>query len=196
MSNNLANPGPLGLMGFGMTTILINISNAGFFPIDSMILAIGIFYGGMAQLIAGLMCYKKDDTFGMTAFCSYGLYWIILVTLIVMPNMGFPVSPPHFMAWFFSMWAIFTGLMFIGTLRHPFALQVVFGSAATLFALLAITNFTGSEAFLRIAGWEGIFCGASAFYFAIAQVLNGEYGRIVLPTGEKSEALISQGVVA
>ncbi len=196
MSEKLANPGPLGLMGFGMTTILINISNAGFFPIDSMILAMGIFYGGLAQLIAGLLCYKRNDTFGMTAFCSYGLYWLILVALIVMPNMGLAASPAGFMAWFFAMWAVFTGLMFIGTLRHPFALQVVFGGAATLFALLSIHNFTGSETFLRLAGWEGIFCGASAFYFAIAQVLNGEYGRTVLPVGEKSEHSVTNGVVA
>ncbi|MFL9598738.1 acetate uptake transporter, partial [Aeromonas veronii] len=72
MSEKLANPAPLGLMGFGMTTILLNIHNAGFFPISAMILAMGLFYGGVAQIIAGIMEYKRGNTFGVTAFTSYG----------------------------------------------------------------------------------------------------------------------------
>lgn len=92
MSTKLANPAPLGLMGFGMTTILLNIHNAGFFPIDSMILAMGIFYGGLSQVIVGMMCFKRGDTFGTTAFTSYGLFWLTLVGLIVMPYMGLPAS--------------------------------------------------------------------------------------------------------
>ncbi|MHC6803542.1 acetate uptake transporter, partial [Vibrio antiquarius] len=97
MSTKLANPAPLGLMGFGMTTILLNIHNAGFFPIDSMILAMGIFYGGLSQVIVGIMCFKRGDTFGTTAFTSYGLFWLTLVGLIVMPHMGLPASPASFM---------------------------------------------------------------------------------------------------
>lgn len=97
MSTKLANPAPLGLMGFGMTTILLNIHNAGFFPMDSMILAMGIFYGGLSQVLVGMMCFKRGDTFGTTAFTSYGLFWLTLVGLIVMPYMGLPASPAHFM---------------------------------------------------------------------------------------------------
>lgn len=67
MSEKLANPAPLGLMGFGMTTILLNIHNAGFFPISAMILAMGLCYGGLAQIIAGIMEYKRGNTFGVTA---------------------------------------------------------------------------------------------------------------------------------
>ncbi len=88
MENKLANPAPLGLMGFGMTTVLLNIHNAGFFPIDSMILAMGLFYGGLAQVIVGIMEFKKGNTFGTTAFTSYGLFWLTLVGLIVMPKNG------------------------------------------------------------------------------------------------------------
>ena len=73
--NVLANPTPLGLMGFGMTTVLLNIHNAGFYALGSMILAMGIFYGGIAQIIAGILEYKKGNTFGMTAFSSYGLQY-------------------------------------------------------------------------------------------------------------------------
>ena len=81
-----ANPGPLGLMAFGMTTVLLNIHNAGFYELSSMILAMGIFYGGIAQVIAGIMEWKKNSTFGMTAFLSYGLFWLTLVGLIVFPK--------------------------------------------------------------------------------------------------------------
>ena len=79
MSDNLANPAPLGLMGFGMTTVLLNIHNTGMFPISAVILAMGIFYGGIAQIIAGCMEFKKGNTFGTTAFTSYGLFWLTLV---------------------------------------------------------------------------------------------------------------------
>jgi succinate-acetate transporter protein len=171
-------------MGFGMTTILLNIHNAGFFPIDSMILAMGIFYGGLGQILVGMMCFKRGDTFGTTAFTSYGLFWLTLVGLIVMPNMGLAASPDEFMGWYLSLWAVFTGFMFIGSLCYPTAKQVVFGSLTLLFALLAIRDFTGSELVGTIAGYEGIFVGASAIYFAMAQVLNNEFGREVLPVGK------------
>ncbi|ANS86199.1 acetate uptake transporter [Vibrio scophthalmi] len=185
MSTKLANPAPLGLMGFGMTTILLNIHNAGFFPIDSMILAMGIFYGGLGQVLVGMMCFKRGDTFGTTAFTSYGLFWLTLVGILVMPNMGLAPSPASFMGWYLALWGIFTGFMFIGSLCYPVAKQVVFGSLTILFFLLAARDFTGSSLIGTIAGIEGIFCGASAIYFAMAQVLNNEFGRVVLPVGEK-----------
>ena len=185
MSTKLANPAPLGLMGFGMTTILLNIHNAGFFPIDSMILAMGIFYGGIAQVIAGMMCFKRGDTFGTTAFTSYGMFWLTLVGLLIMPKLGLAEpSPAEFMAWYLLLWGLFTAFMFVGSLRYPRAKQVVFGSLTILFGLLAARDFTGSELIGTIAGFEGIFCGASAIYFAMAQVLNAEYGRTILPVGE------------
>ncbi|RQW62317.1 acetate uptake transporter [Vibrio viridaestus] len=196
MSNQLANPAPLGLMGFGMTTVLLNIHNAGFFPLDSMILAMGIFYGGLGQVIVGIMCFKRGDTFGTTAFTSYGLFWLTLVGLIVLPKMGFAASPASFMGWYLALWGIFTGFMFIGSLRYPFAKQVVFGSLTILFALLAIRDFTGNEHIGMIAGFEGIFCGASAIYFAMAQVLNAEYGRTILPVGAKKVASTSANAAA
>ncbi len=184
MSTKLANPAPLGLMGFGMTTILLNIHNAGFFPMDSMILAMGIFYGGLGQVIVGIMCYKRGDTFGTTSFTSYGLFWLTLVGLSVMPHMGLPASPEHFMGWYLALWGIFTGFMFIGSLCYPTAKQIIFGSLTILFFLLAARDFTGSELIGTIAGFEGIFCGASAIYFAMAQVLNNEFGREVMPVGK------------
>ncbi len=185
MEGKLANPGPLGLMGFGMTTVLLNIHNAGFFPLGSMILAMGLCYGGTAQVIAGILEYKKNNTFGLTAFTSYGFFWISLVTLILLPKMGLADAPDaHFMGCYLSMWGIFTGFMFVGTLKANRVLQFVFASLTLLFALLAIEHFSGAKLPGRVTGLEGILCGASAIYLAMAQVINEQLGRTVLPIGE------------
>lgn len=179
-----ANPAPLGLLGFGMTTIMLNIHNAGFYPVASMILGMGIFVGGIAQLIAGIMEYGAGNTFGFTAFCAYGSFWLSLVALWVLPKLGLAeATPVGFVGWYLAMWGIFTLFMFIGTLRKNRALQVIFGSLVALFALLAIRDWSGSEAIGHVAGYIGIFCGASAFYLAVAEVLNETYGREVLPIG-------------
>ena len=182
---NSANPAPLGLLGFGMTTVLLNFHNAGFLELGSMILAIGIFYGGIAQVIAGIMEWTKKNTFATTAFISYGFFWLTLVALLVMPKLGWiePTSKGA-MAAFLAMWGIFTGVMFIGTLKLNKALQVVFGSLTILFFLLAIGDATGSALITRIAGYEGIFCGFSAIYAGLAQVLNELYGREMWPLGQ------------
>jgi len=180
--DSTANPAPLGLFGFGMTTVLLNIHNAGFFEMNSMILAMGIFYGGMCQIIAGIMEWKKKNTFGLVAFTSYGAFWLTLVALMVMPKLGWiEKSSNAGMICYLVMWGIFTFLLFIGTLRLNVALQFVFGSLTLLFFLLAIGDATGSTGLKHFTGFEGIVCGASAMYAGIAQVLNEVYGRTVLP---------------
>lgn len=185
MNAKLANPAPLGLMGFGMTTVLLNIHNAGFFPISAMVLAMGFFYGGIAQIIAGIMEFKKGNTFGTTAFTSYGLFWLTLVGLILMPKLGLAEATPHaYMGCYLAMWGIFTLFMFFGTLKGNRVIQFVFLSLTILFFLLAARDFTGSHFIGTVAGWEGILCGASAIYLAMAEVLNEQFGRTVLPIGE------------
>mgnify|MGYP006268577385 CR=1 FL=1 len=187
MSEKLANPAPLGLMGFGMTTILLNIHNAGVFPMNSMILAMGIFYGGFAQVIAGAMAFRKGNTFGTLAFSSYGLFWLSLVYLILLPTEKANFAPDNAaMAAYLFMWGLFTLIMFFGTLRANRALQFVFMSLAILFFLLTIARFVPPA--LPIAGIEGIICGFSAFYLSLAEVLNETHKRTVLPIGPvKSE---------
>ena len=214
MSEKTANPAPLGLLGFGMTTVLLNfVHNARLGSIDGMILGMGIFYGGLAQIIAGILEYKKGNTFGTTAFTSYGLFWLSFVALNwlgvanVASNGIWPfsaygpaisgyttpwlVSPEASMAYFF-MWGLFTLMMFFGTLKKNRALQFVFMSLAILFfllaaksALLAYTSMTATDEtiqlFTRVIGIEGIICGLSAFYLALAEVLNEEHGKTVLP---------------
>jgi len=180
----LGNPAPLGLLGFGMTTILLNIHNAGFYPLNTMILAMGIFFGGICQIIAGIMEWRKGNTFATAAFTSYGAFWLVLVALLLLPKMGLgEASSTGSLAAFFFVWGLFTLCMFIGTLKLNKALQMVFGSLTVLFLLLVIRDTTGAAIWGTIAGYEGIICGLFAFYTAIAQILNEVYGRTLLPLG-------------
>jgi succinate-acetate transporter protein len=187
MENKLANPAPLGLMGIGMTTVLLNIHNAGFFPVSAMVLAMGIFYGGIAQIIAGIMEYKKGNTFGTTAFTSYGLFWLTLVAIWVIPGTNAPngdKTPEAYLGWYLFLWGLFTFFMWIGTFRKNRALQFVFLSLTILFLLLAVRDWFGLAVVGKIAGFEGVLCGLSAVYLAMAEVLNEAKGRTVLPIGE------------
>jgi succinate-acetate transporter protein len=185
IKDTTANPAPLGLLGFGMTTVLLNLHNAGFYELNSMVLAMGICYGGLAQIIAGIMEWRKNNTFAATAFISYGLFWLSLVTLVVLTKLGWGApSNDTAMAAYLAMWGFFTAVMFIGTLRLHVAGQIIFASLAILFFLLAIGDFTGASAgFKHATGYEGIFCGFSAIYAGLAQVLNELFGKTVLPLG-------------
>jgi uncharacterized protein len=186
METKLSNPAPLGLMGFGMTTVLLNIHNAGFFPLSAMILAMGIFYGGIAQIIAGILEFRKGNTFGTTAFTSYGLFWISLAFLLVFPKIGWAdATPAGFMGWYLFMWGLFTFFMWIGTFGKNRALQFIFLSLWILFLLLAIRDWFGSKTIGTIAGYEGILCGLSAIYLAMAEVINETQGKTILPVGER-----------
>ena len=186
----LANPAPLGLLGFGLTTVLLNMHNAGLFGLNSMILAMGLAYGGLAQIIVGVMEFKKGNTFGTTAFLSYGLFWWSLVALLVLPNisfLGITASTSTALAAYFLMWGIFTFVMFFGTLKANRALQFVFMSLAILFFMLTIRELTGNPVlfgnvtFNTITGIEGVICGGSAVYLGLAEVLNEAHAKTVLP---------------
>ncbi len=179
-----ANPGPLGLLAFGMTTVLLNLHNAGIYEMNSMILGMGIFYGGIAQVIAGILESKKNNTFGLTAFTSYGFFWLSLVGLIVFPKLGWidKTSGTALIA-YLIMWGIFTFLLFFGTLRLSKALQFVFASLTVLFFLLALGDATENSAIKTFTGYEGIVCGGSAIYTGVATLLNEVYGKDVLPLG-------------
>jgi succinate-acetate transporter protein len=180
-----ANPAPLGLCAFGMTTVLLNFHNAGFYELNAMILAMGLFYGGLAQVIAGIIEARKNNTFGLTAFTSYGFFWLSLVGLIVMPKLGWiaPTSEDA-MAAYLAIWGLFTFCLFFGTLKLNRALQFVFASLTILFILLAIGDSTGNTSIKHLAGYEGIICGLSAIYTGVANVLNEVYERSVLPLGK------------
>lgn len=126
-----ANPAPLGLMGFGMAAILLSLSNAGFYEPGGAILMMGLLYGGAAQIIAGLMEWKKGSTFGLTAFTSCGFFWVVLIGITLLPRFGL-AGPESLqvMGAFLFLWGMFTAYMFVGTLNTNRTMQPVFGSPA------------------------------------------------------------------
>jgi succinate-acetate transporter protein len=179
-----ANPAPLGLFGFGLTTVLLNLSNAGLIPMDSAILAMGLCYGGIAQIIAGILESRKGNSFGLTAFVSFGFFWLSLVVLLILPKMGWAVPVSHSsLGAYMGLWALFTFMLWLGTFRISRALQVVFTTLLLLFILLAAAEFTGNHSIAKLAGYEGIICGVSSIYTAAANLLNEIYYREVLPVG-------------
>ena len=186
IKDTTANPAPLGLMGFGMTTVLLNLHNAGFYELNSMILALGICYGGVAQIIAGMMEWKKGSTFAATAFISYGFFLAFPGDASFVAQVALAAAPDGTaMAAYLAMWGLFTGVMFVGTLRLSRALQFVFGTLTILFFLLAIGDFTAvSPGFKHFTAYEGIVCGLAAIYTGLAQVLNEVFGKILLPLGQ------------
>lgn len=185
IKDTTANPAPLGLFGFGMTTVLLNLHNAGFFGMNGMILAMGICYGGAAQILAGIFEWKKNNLFGATAFISYGFFWLSLVALVLMPKLDASFkSDETAMAAYLAMWGLFTLGLFVASLRLSLAVQVIFATLTLLFFLLAIGDYSNAgPAFRHFTGFEGIFCGLSAFYTGLAHVLNESFGRTVLPLG-------------
>lgn len=194
ITDNSANPAPLGLVGFGLTTILLNFHNAGFFPVNSMIMGMGIFVGGLAQVIAGILESKKNNTFGTTAFTLYGFFWMSLVATWIIPELqSVEAASTGAMGIYLLFWGVFTLGMFVGTLKMNRGLQVIFGSLTILFFLLSIADLSGNNMIKTIAGFEGIICGMSALYVAIAEVLNEIYGRNIMPLGTtKKEAIITK----
>ncbi len=190
ITDTTANPAPLGLMAFGMTTVLLNLHNAGLWTLDSTVLAMGIFYGALAQIIAAICEFKKGNTFGMTAFASFGLFWLTLVFIFLTESLGLGekfLPSTGGMAAYLIIWGFFTFFMYIGTLRLNRGLQVIFLSLSILFWLLAahklIDPIDDVVVIGKIAGVEGIFCGGSAIYVAVAEIWNEIYGHAVLPLG-------------
>jgi succinate-acetate transporter protein len=165
-----------------MTTVLLNLHNAGLIGLSPVILAMGVALGGLAQIVAGIFEFKTGNTFGATAFTAYGLFWWSLVLIWTAPfGAKFEAPEPAALAAYLALWGVFTTFMFVGTLKHNLITQIVFGSLALLFFLLAVGDAAGAVSITRIAGWVGLVCGFSAIYAAMAPLLNAEFGRVVLP---------------
>lgn len=187
----LANPAVLGLTCFGLTTLLLNLHNAGLFKMDTTIFGLGIFVGGLAQVIAGIMEFRKGNTFATTAFLAYGTFWIALVFAVIYKGHVFANKPlaaalvyepsARGLAWFLCLWGVFTLFMTIGTFRINRVLQFVFVTLTVLFFMLAIGIGWGSTGVVKAAGIVGIFTGAAALYLAMAENLEEIYGKTILP---------------
>ncbi len=178
-----ANPAPIALMGFGMTTILLSLFNAGIISsLGASVLAMGIFFGGLAQVLVGFLEWKKGNTFGATTFVSFGFFWIILIAMMILPKLGLATADTaESKGAFLFLWGVFTAYMTIGTLRTNRVLQVTFMSLTLVFFLLAIGDGFANKDLVVAAGYLGLLPGAGAVYMAMAQVLNEALGRAVVP---------------
>ncbi|HTY46908.1 MAG TPA: acetate uptake transporter [Methanomassiliicoccales archaeon] len=183
-----ANPAPLGLCAFGITTILLNLHNVGLFALGSVVLAMGIFYGGLAQVVVGVMEWKKGNGFGALAFMSYGLFWLSLVGIVLLPSLGLAsATQPAAMASYLGLWGFLTLFLFPIALRSSGALGFVFGSLAILFFALCVGEATGDGGIVTAAGIWGLIVGSSAVYTGLAELYNSTFGRPILPLWEPKQ---------
>lgn len=181
----LANPAPLGLAGFALTTFVLNVHNAGIVELGAA-LPLGLFYGGLAQLCAGILEFATGTTFAHVAFSSYGAFWIALAAMVLFELNG--IIPEdvagNWLVWTLIAWTIFTAYMTVGTFGlGNRTLQIIFVSLLILFILLDIGEITGNTSIIRIAGWEGIWTAATAWYLSAAEIINPAFDREVLPIG-------------
>jgi uncharacterized protein len=184
----LADPVPVGIAGFAMTTFVLSCVNAGFFggTTDTpMVLGLAIFYGGLVQLLAGLWAFRKGETFVAVAFCSYGggfwLSYFFLVYFIV-PHLPASVAG-NAVGLYLLGWLIFTAYMTIAALKTNLAVLGVFLTLTATYLLLVLANMgVATSSLLPIGGYVGITCGVLAWYVAFAHVVNASFGRDLVPT--------------
>lgn len=185
LPEGFANPVPLGLLGYGMSTVLLSLANAGVYEAGSMVLAMAVFFGGIAQVIVAIMAYRNNNTFALTAFAGYGFLWITIAFLTIGGIHGWAgADSGTAMGFYLLMWAIFTFGLLIASRVAPRALTGVLVLTVILLSVLAIANWAESSTITKIGGWEGVLTGASAVYLAFAFLLNETFGRTVLPVGE------------
>ena len=181
-SATVADPAALGLAGFGVTTVILSLINAGLLPGDTMtvVLQLALVYGGGAQLLAGLWEFRNGNTFGGTAFVAFATFWISFYLLLAnAASMGKDVGLG--IGIYLTMWGVFVLYMFIGSLYTNKAFFLAFLLVLITFILLAISNFSGTSAVL--GGWVGLLAGLIALYTSAAVVINGLAGKVVLPVG-------------
>ncbi|HEX7326898.1 MAG TPA: acetate uptake transporter [Rhodanobacteraceae bacterium] len=180
-----ANPAGLGLIGFGMTTVLLSFVNAGVLPAggESIVLPMAFAYGGLIQIIAGILEFKNGNTFGMVAFLSYGAFWWWFAFMVWLGDIHLLdlSAAGSAIAVALLCWGVFTFYMWISTFKLNVALWVVFLTLWITYALLGLGALYGVQALSRAGGWVGIICGLSACYTSFAIVTNTTFKRAVLP---------------
>jgi succinate-acetate transporter protein len=187
-NNTLANGGALCLGGFALSTFVLNIVNAGLVDAATIgiVMPVAMFYGGVAQFMAGMWDVKRGDSFGATCFSSFGAFWIGLALFFFLRLAGvqaFVDVTPAGISVILIAWGLFTAYATIASLKKPRAVTWVFITLTTLFFLLAIGEFV--PVVHTIAGYEGILCSLIAWYASAAILINETHGRIVLPLGER-----------
>ena len=182
ITDNTANPAPIGLCAFGMTTIMLSVHNMGITALASPIIAMALFYGGLAQVIVGIMEWKKNNTFGLLTFGSFGFFWISFATLLILPELGLSKAPgPGELAVFLGVWSILAFGLFICSFKMHKVLMITLLVLVVTFILLIAAQLTANSSILTLAGVMGIITGALALYMGLGQVINEVFGRKVLP---------------
>jgi uncharacterized protein len=182
---HIADPGPLGLAGFAATTFVLSLFNAGMVgnpKLEAVVLPFALLYGGIAQLLAGMWEFKKNNTFGALAFTSYGAFWISLFYYIKYVAPTLPPADAHTATGIFLLtWTIFTAYMTIASIKTNAVLTVVFATLLLAFALLTLGNFRLNTGMIHAGGYIGLVVAFLAWYASAAVVVNSTWGRAVLP---------------
>jgi len=180
----VADPGPLGLAAFALTTFVLSMFNADLVSKagEPVVFGLAFAYGGLAQLLAGMWEFRTGNTFGAVAFTSYGAFWLSFFAFVQWFEKGIPASAVgHAVGLYLIAWGIFTSYMFIASLRTTAAISLVFLLLATTFFLLGIGNAGNHTNVTKIGGWVGLATAAAAWYASFAAVTNSTFGRTVLP---------------
>lgn len=184
-SARLADPGPLGLAGFAMTTFVLSAKNSGLMPasVEGVVLGLALFYGGIAQLFAGMWEFAKGNTFGALAFSSYGAFWLSFWYLINHLPAGASASDLNKgIGTYLLAWTIFTCYMLIASTRVSGVIMAVFAVLAVTFIALTIGAYAGSAGWTKLGGWLGLLTAILAWYGSLAGVMNATAKRVVFPT--------------
>jgi succinate-acetate transporter protein len=182
----IANPAPLGLAAFALTTFVLSMFNSGLVDAggEGVVLGLALAYGGLAQLLAGMWEFRTGNTFGATAFTSYGAFWISFWAFVQFFEKGIPEGDVgHAVGLFLIAWGIFTAYMFIASLRTSVAVAIVFFLLTITFLVLGIGNAGGHTGIVKAGGWIGLLTALAAWYASFAEVTNATFKRIVFPTG-------------
>jgi succinate-acetate transporter protein len=182
----IADPGPLGLAAFAATTFVLSCFNAKIIDnseLEAVVLPLALFYGGLAQLLAGMWEFKKANTFGATAFASYGAFWLSFAAYVKFVVPGLPKADAHEATGLFLLvFAIFTCYMFVASLRVSGAVALVFLTLAATFVVLTIGNLGSHDNIVKVGGWLGLITAVCAWYASFATVTNETWKRTILPT--------------
>ena len=186
-SSSLGNPGPLGLAGFAATTFMLSAWNTGLLPSTTaaIVLPVALWYGGIAQLLAGMWEFAANNTFGAVAFTSYGAFWLSFATVeqFWKPTGASPHDMNVALGMYLLVWTIFTLYMMIASFRMSVSLAVVFVLLEIAFILLTAGAYSGNTRVKAAGGWFGLFCAGAAWYASSAIVINSTYGFQLLPVG-------------
>jgi succinate-acetate transporter protein len=183
-AGTIADPGPLGLAAFALTTFILSAVNAGWIHkgTEPIVFGLALMYGGIAQLLAGMWEFKKGNTFGATAFCSYGAFWLSFWAFVQFYSIKVPkADASQAVGIFLLAWGIFTLYMLVASLRTTAAVAVVFALLTVTFFLLAFGEFKESTSLTKLGGYFGLVTAAGAWYASFAGVANSTFGKTVLP---------------